>query len=67
MYKVFIESVCIYQTPQIDDAVAFALGIHRSSNVPHKVGVIEVGSLKPTITFERSALKDENPSHDVRS
>lgn len=66
MYKVFIESVCIYQTPQLDDAVAFALGIHRSSNVPHKVGVIELGSLKPTITFERPA-QDPKDTGDVRS
>lgn len=66
MYKVFIESVCIYQTPQLDDAVAFALGVHRSSNVPHKVGVIELGSLIPTITFERHA-QDPKDTGDVRS
>lgn len=67
MYKVFFGSVCIYQTPQIDDAVAFALGIHRSSNVPHKVGVIELGSLKPTISFERLAQEPEKVSGDVCS
>ena len=67
MYKVFIESVCVYQTSQLDDAVAFALGFHRSSNVPHKVGVIELGSLKPTITFERHAQEPEKASGDVLS
>lgn len=61
MYKVFIESVAVYQTPSIEDAVGFALGLHRQSNLPHKVGVIEIGNVKPTIVFERSAkTKDEN-------
>lgn len=61
MYKVFFESVAVYKTLSVEDAVGFALGLHRQSNLPHKIGVIEIGNLKPTIVFERSAkTKDED-------
>lgn len=59
MHKVFFESLCVYQSPSLEDAVAFALGLHKSSNVPHSVGVIEVGKLKPTIVFRSSPVEDK--------
>lgn len=60
MYKVFFESLCVYQSPSVEDAVAFALGLHKSSNVKHSVGVIEVGHLKPSIVFRSVSLEEDS-------
>lgn len=39
-YKVTFDSVVIVKNLPLEDSIQFALNLHRSSNVPHKVQVI---------------------------
>lgn len=39
-YKVTFDSVVIVKNLSLEDSIQFALNLHRSSNVPHKVQVI---------------------------
>lgn len=41
MYKVSFESVEVYRSQSIEDALAFALSLHRSSNVKHDIRVYD--------------------------
>lgn len=62
MFKVFIEgaefkSVEFSQCNRLEDAVALALYLHRSSNVPHLIHVYDVDKDESKISFELK--KDE--------
>lgn len=41
MFKVLFCGREIYSAPQVEPAIAFALEIHRISNVPHVVTVVD--------------------------
>lgn len=41
MYKVFFNSLEIYNADSLEDALAFALNFHRASNVPHTIKVYD--------------------------
>lgn len=45
MYKVLFESVTVYEAPSIEPCLAFALELHRISNVPHRIGVVDTASV----------------------
>ena len=58
MYKVFFQtdefnSIEFSRHVSLEDAVALALYLHRSSNVKHSITVFETEPLKNCITFER--------------
>lgn len=53
MYKVFFESNEAYRSPSIEDALAFALSLHRSSNVSHTISVYDPEKESSVITLKR--------------
>lgn len=62
MFKVYFDSILIFNASNIEDAVAYALGLHRSSNVPHSIGVYDCESDSVSICFTSRKVED-----DVRS
>lgn len=53
MYKVFFELNEAYRSPSIEDALAFALSLHRSSNVSHTISVYDPDKESSVITLKR--------------
>lgn len=62
MFKVYFDSVLVFNAGSIEDAVAYALGLHRSSNVLHSIGVYDCDSDSVSICFTSRKVED-----DVRS
>lgn len=53
MYKVFFGSTEIARFPSIENALAFALGLHQSSSIPHEIGVFEPEAFEASVVLKK--------------
>lgn len=53
MYKLFFNSEEVYRNLSLEETLAFALSLHRSSNVDHTIGVVYPdGEVHVTLKYE---------------
>lgn len=64
MYKVFFKDVEVFHSSTIEDALAFALSLHRSSNVNHVIKVYNPKEDNCAVTLING---NNEPLDDVRS
>lgn len=62
MFKVFFDSLEIYNDISLENALAFALNFHRASNIPHSIKVYDPVKDDCVITLVR---KPHKPHKDV--
>lgn len=54
MYKVFFNSTELARFTSIENALAFALGLHQSSVLPHEIGVFEPEAFEASVILKRN-------------
>lgn len=61
MYKLFFNSEEVYRNLSLEETLAFALSLHRSSNVKHTIGIVYPdGDVHITLDSDKSVEVDCN-------
>lgn len=55
MFKVFFNDIEVFNAPNLEEALALALNLHRLSRIEHKIGVFDVSDDKSVVTLTFSA------------